>query len=60
MLSDGAEKIDLSNLSEYDQACVEEYQNAMKNFFDGNATYDEALAQFYTAIGEKYPELTVG
>ena len=53
MLSDGAEKIDLSNLSEYDQACVEEYQNAMKNFFDG----DEALAQFMTAVGEKHPEL---
>ena len=57
MLSEGAEKIDLSNLSEYDQACVEEYQNAMKNFFDGNATYDEALAQFYKAVGEKHPEL---
>ena len=57
MLSEGAEKIDLSNLSEYDQACVEEYQNAMKNFFDGNATYDEALAQFMTAVGEKHPEL---
>jgi hypothetical protein len=57
MLSDGAEKIDLSNLSPYDQACVEEYQNAMKNFFDGNATYDEALAQFMTAVGEKHPEL---
>ena len=57
MLSDGAAKIDLSNLSEYDQACVEEYQNAMKNFFDGNATYEEALAQFFTAVGEKHPEL---
>jgi len=57
MLSDGAEKIDLSNLSEYDQACVEEYQHAMKNYFDGNATYDEALAQFMTAVGEKHPEL---
>ena len=57
MLSDGAEKIDLSNLSEYDQACVEEYQNAMKNFFDGNATYDEAEAQFRKAVGEKHPEL---
>ena len=57
MLSDGAEKIDLSNLSPYDQACVEEYQHAMKNFFDGNATYEEALAQFMTAVGEKHPEL---
>ena len=57
MLSDGAELIDLSNLSPYDQACVEEYQNAMKNYFDGNATYDEAYAQFIKAVGEKHPEL---
>ncbi|MCR5812038.1 MAG: carbohydrate ABC transporter substrate-binding protein [Lachnospiraceae bacterium] len=57
MLLDGAEKIDLSNLSEYDQACVEEYQNAMKNFFDGNATYEQALEKFFTAVGEKHPEL---
>ena len=57
MLSDGAEKIDLSNLSEYDQACVEEFQNAMKNYFDGNASKEDALAQFYKAVGEKHPEL---
>ena len=57
MLSDGAELIDLSNLSPYDQACVEEFQNAMKNYFDGNATYDEAYAQFIKAVGEKHPEL---
>ena len=56
-LSDGAEKIDLSNLSEYDQACVEEFQNAMKNYFDGNASKEDALAQFYKAVGEKHPEL---
>ena len=31
----------------------------MKNFFDGNASYDEALDQFKKAIVEKYPELTV-
>ena len=54
----GAEKIDLSNLSAYDQGCNEEFQNAMKNYFDGNATLDEALDLFYTAVEEKYPELT--
>ena len=31
----------------------------MKNYFDGNATYDEAIEQFNKAIVEKYPELTV-
>ena len=54
----GAEKIDLSNLSAYDQGCNEEFQNAMKNYFDGNATLDEALDLFYKAVEEKYPELT--
>lgn len=53
----GAESVDLSNLSAYDQGCNEEFQNAMKNYFDGNATLDEALALFKTAIVEKYPDL---
>ena len=56
--SAGVETLDLSNISKYDQGCNEEFQDAMKNYFDGNATYDEALQQFYTAIKEKYPELT--
>jgi hypothetical protein len=54
----GAEKIDLSNLSAYDQTCNEEFQNAMKNYFEGNATLDEALDLFYKAVVEKHPELT--
>lgn len=59
-LADGAEKVDMSNTSPYDQGCNEEFQGAMKNYFDGNAaSYDDALAQFKTAIVEKYPELTV-
>ncbi|MCM1499202.1 MAG: ABC transporter substrate-binding protein [Clostridium sp.] len=55
----GVAGLDLSNLSAYDQGCNEEFQGAMKNYFDGNATYEEALDQFYKAIQEKYPELTV-
>jgi hypothetical protein len=54
----GAEKIDLSNLSAYDQGCNEEFQNAMKNYFEGNATLDEAIELFDKAVVEKYPELT--
>ena len=57
MYAAGAEKIDLSNLSAYDQGCNEEFQNAMKNYFDGVSTYEEALADFYKKIGIKYPEL---
>ena len=54
----GAAKIDLSNLSAYDQGCNEEFQKAMKNYFEGNATLDEALDLFYKGVMEKYPELT--
>lgn len=54
----GIETIDLSNLSNYDQGCNEEFQNAMKNYFEGNATLEEATELFYTAVTEKYPELT--
>lgn len=54
----GAGSIDLSNCSAYDQGCNEEFQRAMKNYFEGNATKDEALQLFYTGVVEKYPELT--
>ena len=57
MLAAGAELVDMSNISIYDQGCNEEFQRAMRNYFEGNATYDEALAQFNTAVVEKYPEL---
>ena len=58
MLADGAEKIDLSNLSPYDQGCNESFQEAIKNYFEGKATYEEALDLFYTSVIEKYPELS--
>ena len=54
----GVENLDLSNLSAYDQGCNEEFQNAMKNYFEGSATKDEALDLFYKAVVEKYPDLT--
>ena len=58
MYCEGAEKIDLSNLSPYDQGCNEEFQGAMKNYFEGNADLDAALELFYKGVEEKYPELT--
>lgn len=54
----GVEKLDLSNLSAYDQGCNEEFQNAMKDYFEGNATLDDALALFYKNVETKYPELS--
>ncbi|MDO5133620.1 MAG: extracellular solute-binding protein [Eubacteriales bacterium] len=57
MFCEGADKIDLSNVSEYDQGCNESFQLAMKEYFEGNATYEEALEAFYKSVKEKYPEL---
>ena len=58
MYMNGVETLDLSNISAYDQACNEEFQRAMKNYFEGNATKEEALDLFYKAVVEKHPELS--
>ena len=57
-LADGAEKVDMSNISDYDQGCNESFQTAMKDYFEGKVDYDKAVENFYTAVGEKYPELS--
>jgi len=58
MFCAGADKIDKSNICEYDQGCNESFQAAMKDYFEGNyKTYDEALEAFYKSVSEKYPEL---
>lgn len=54
----GADKVKLEYLTGYDQGCTEEFQNAMKNYFQGNTDKDGALDIFYKAVEEKYPELT--
>jgi hypothetical protein len=59
MFCAGAEKIDLSNLSAYDQGCNEEFQSAMKDYFDGNCDLDTAIANFKKSIKAKYPAITV-
>ena len=57
MFVKGAEKIKLDNLSKYDQGCNESFQKAMKNYFEGRVTYDEAVEDFKKLVREKYPEL---
>lgn len=55
----GVETIDLSNLTDYDQGCNEEFQAAMKGYFEGTyATEEEAIQAFYAAVIEKYPALS--
>lgn len=58
IFASGIETIDLSNLSSYDQACNEEFQAAMKDYFEGNADYDTALANFYQKVETKHPGLS--
>lgn len=58
LFAEAAPKIDMSNISNYDQGCNEEFQGAFKDYFDGNVTKDDALQNFYTNIVVKYPELT--
>lgn len=53
-----AEKIDMSNISAYDQGCNEKIQEAMKDYFAGTVTYEQALANFKTKLTEIYPALT--
>jgi len=48
----------MKNISSYDQGLNEEFQKAMKDYFDGNVTKDKALDNFYKAAIEKYPNLS--
>ena len=50
-------KIDMSNISPYDQGCNEGIQNTFKDYFDGNVDEDGAKANFEKTIKEKYPEI---
>ena len=53
-----APKIDMSNISGYDQGMNEEFQEAFKDYFDGVVSKSEALDNFYTSVMEKYPNLS--
>lgn len=59
LFAEAAPKIDMSNISPYDQGLNEEFLKAFKDYFDGIVTKDEALQNFYTAAVEKYPALNV-
>lgn len=60
LFTENVEKIDLSNLSAYDQGCNESFQKIMKDYFSGQyATYDEAIEAFKQVVATKYPAITV-
>ncbi len=54
-----APNIDTSNISAYDQLCNEQFQECMKEYFNGTVDKETALNNFYTKIKDTYPELTV-
>ena len=58
LLAEAAKKIDMKNVSDYDQGLNESFQGAMKDYFEGNVDKDTALENFYKSAIEKYPELT--
>lgn len=58
LFAEAAPKIDMSNISAYDQALNESFQGAFKDYFDGTVDKDKALENFYTSAIEKHPELT--
>ena len=57
LFAEAAEKIDMSNLSDYDQGLNESFQSAMKDYFEGTVDKDKALENFYKSAIEKYPQL---
>jgi hypothetical protein len=44
-------------MSKYDQGMNESIQAAMKDYFDGKVSEEEAWNLFYTSVQEKYPQL---
>ncbi len=59
MFCAGADKIDMSNLTAYDQGLLGDYQTSMVDWMNGNySSYDEALEEFYKAAEVRYPELS--
>jgi hypothetical protein len=57
LFAKSAEKINMSNISAYDQGINENVQNAMKDYFTGAVTLDKAWDNFYTKIATVYPAL---
>ena len=58
MFCAGADKIVMDQITIYDQGCNEEFQKAMKGYFEGTTDKESAIEAFYKAVVEKYPDLT--
>ncbi|MFA7108231.1 MAG: extracellular solute-binding protein, partial [Sphaerochaetaceae bacterium] len=58
MFLDSATSIDRSTMGPYDQGMTETIQAAFADYFNGNVTKAKAYENFYTAVIERYPNLT--
>ena len=54
---ESATSIDKSCITQYDQGMSEKIQTAMKDYFDGKVSLEQAWTNFYTSIQELYPRL---
>ena len=58
LFAKSAPKISMKNISSYDQGLNEEFQKAMKDYFEGNCDKDTAIETFKKAVCEKYPDIS--
>lgn len=58
VLLDSAQDIHISAASPYDQTMTEKLQLAMKDYFEGVVTEQQAWDNFYTEVLGKHPELS--
>lgn len=58
LFTSAAANIKLAAMSAYDQACNEQLQNAMRDYFAGTVDYAAAYAALKTKVLEKHPEVT--
>ncbi|MBR2805932.1 MAG: carbohydrate ABC transporter substrate-binding protein [Oscillospiraceae bacterium] len=59
IFAEGAKNIKFQNQTIYDQGCNEGLQNAFAEYLKGAVSKDEAMSNFYKALKEKYPAITV-
>lgn len=57
-LSASAEKIDCSNVSPYDQGCIENLMAALKDYYDGKCDKDTAIDKWKDLVIKQYPALS--
>ncbi len=58
-LSAAAENIDCSNVSPYDQGCIENLMTAMKDYYNGKASKEDAIANWKKLVKKQYPAISI-